>query len=872
MPLVLSDPRGEPYPSAQYFGNSTPVISSGYPLSVSPPLRACCVLLLTQEYRQWSLRRQIAMPAKIGRFEIVSELAKSASGAVYKANDPSAGRTVALKTIVLDLPPDLARVLIQLILQEAESTKALNSQNIAVLYGAGDMDGKFCAAMEYVEGNSLANMIARQEGFSIWDLLDISRQVCLAIDHADSHGVLHRSLEPAKIMMQWDGTVKVLGYGVSTMVSAIPRKGANVPPLFYYMSPEQVKGDIMDVRSNIFSWGAVLYEMVTDRKPFVGDDVQTVRQRIVEETPEPPATINPRINLGVSRVIMQALAKDPEERYQHGQELVIDLESTKDTTQTEVAKPSSQPPSGLVIPEKIKTSVVRNKFIVPEGAESEAAAAGEPDEAPRVLNAAGAEATKSSKKAAAAAAGGGNDKSVSKPTPQNPPINSAGVKTSGTTRQPAKMSAAAAPPPPTEQPKFLTDPMMAEPGQNATKAVSFSDLVELPPLEDVYVAPPPPPAPSVEDELPPTQTVSLKPRVVKEDKPKVITRENARRAVKEIKGVPPRLVIYAVAAAIVIIVGIAYHIYHRNSDDETAALPPPAVAQEPVRPGPAPVQPAIAEPAVAQPAAAEPEPAPAPEVTVTPKYAPKKVKARAPARLAIIPGELAVNSSPEGAQIQIDGRTDLSWVTPYRLTGLNPGQHSIGLSKVGYASETRSVDVSSGSKSFLVIHLTQTGATVAVTSEPGGASVYLDGKDTGKLTPAQILVTQKGKHTLLVRKQGYLDETTTADAVLGQTFRFSPILKALGVTDDIKMGGKFKKLFGGESTAGMGKVVVKTQPRGAQVTVNRRMLDKAAPLDFYLNPGNYIVDLALSGYKPIHRIISVERGSKVELNENLEPE
>ena len=180
-------------------------------------------------------------------------------------------------------------------------------------------------------------MIARQDGFSIWDLLDISRQVCLAIDHADSHGVLHRSLEPAKIMMQWDGTVKVLGYGVSTMVSAMPSKGTSVPPLFYYMSPEQVKGNVMDVRSNIFSWGAVLYEMVTDRKPFVGDDVQTVRQRILEETPEPPATINPRIHLGVSRVIMQALAKNPEERYQRGQELVIDLEGTKDTAPAKAA-------------------------------------------------------------------------------------------------------------------------------------------------------------------------------------------------------------------------------------------------------------------------------------------------------------------------------------------------------------------------------------------------------------------------------------------------------------------------------------------------------------------------------------------------------
>ncbi|HYL12059.1 MAG TPA: serine/threonine-protein kinase [Terriglobales bacterium] len=811
------------------------------------------------------------MSTKIGRFEIVSELAKSASGAVYKANDPTAGRAVALKTIRLDLPPDLARILVELILKEADGTKVLNSQNIAQLYGAGDMDGQFCAAMEYVEGNSLANMIARQEGFSIWDLLDISRQVCLALDHADSHGVLHRGLEPAKVMMQWDGTVKVLCYGLSTMVSAMPRKGTNIPPLFYYMSPEQVKGEVMDIRSNIFSWGAILYEMVTERKPFVGDDVQTVRQKILEETPEPPAAINPRMNLGVSRVIMQALAKSPEERFQRGQELVIDLEKAKETTQAKAAKQASQPPRGLVVPEKIK-AVAHSKFIGAATSDSEVPVVSENDEAPEILSAAGTEITTSPKKAAAAAAGAASGKSfsTSKPAPQYSQPHSSSPKSpaSGITRSQTKISAAAAPPPVTGEPKFRTDPMMAEPGQNATKAVSFSDLEELPPLKEVYVAPPEPPAPPapLEEELPATPTFSLKPRVLKEEKPKVITRANARKAVKEIKQVPPQLMVYAVSAAVAIIValviGIAYHIYHQNSDEDNtaAATPPPAAVEEPVRQQPAPVQPVVTEP----------EPTQTPEVAVTPKYVPRKVKT--PARPVIIPGELAVNSAPEGAQIQIDGRSEPSWITPYRVTGLNPGQHSITISKVGYGSETRTLDVTSASKSFLVVHLTQLGATVAVTSEPAGASIYIDGKDTGRVTPAQIVVTQKGTHTLLVRKQGYLDETTSADLVLGQTFRFSPILKVLGITDEIKIGGKFKKLFGGESTAGMGKVVVKTQPKGAQVTVNRRMVDKPTPLDFYLNPGNYIIDVTLSGYKPIHRVINVERGSKVEFNENLEPQ
>ncbi len=827
------------------------------------------------------------MSSNIGRFEVVSEIAKSASGAVYKATDPEAARTVALKTIRLSLPPDLARILIQLILQEAETTKSLNSQNIALLYGAGEMDGQFCAAMEYVEGNSLANMIARQEGFSIWDLLDISRQVCNALDHADSHGVLHRSLEPAKIMMQWDGTVKVLGYGVSTMVSASQQKGANVPPLFYYMSPEQVKGEAMDVRSNIFSWGAILYEMVTDRKPFVGDDIQTVRQKILEETPEPPATINPRMNLSVSRVIMQALSKSPDERYLHGYELLSDLETAKETSQAKVAK-AAQPASGLINPSKKPVSGDAPKFIVPTppeeddgysslataktktvapslkspaapkpAAPSSSSSKIENEETPQLLNSSGHEVKAAPKKAAAAAAGVGV-------SGQSFTQNS-----SSASRQPQASMSAAATEPEVERPTFKADPMMSG-GAATGKIASFSEIDEMPPLKEAQVpTPEPPPAPIVEIAEHPAPTFSLKPRVVREEKPRVVTRENARKAVKEIKQVPPRLMLYSVIAAVAVIlcvlVGIAYSIHRQNADLEPAPQSATtAQAEAPVQPTPAPA-PVETVPAPDQQAETQQE------VVVTPRYAPKPRRAAAPSKPVVIPGQLSIESTPEGAQVQIDGRSEAAWMTPYNLPGLTPGQHSITISKPGYMPDTRTVQVSAGSKSFLSVHLAVMGAILTVSSEPAGANVYIDGKDTGHVTPAQI-TTDKGSHTVLVRKQGYLDETTTATFLAGQSFHYAPTLKVLGITDDIKTGGKFKHLFGGDSTGGMGKVTIKTQPKGAQITVNRRMIDKAAPVDFMLNPGNYMIDITLSGYKPLHRVITVEKGSKVELNESLEPE
>ena len=266
------------------------------------------------------------MPTKIGHFEIQSELAKSPTSAVYKANDPESGQTIALKAIQLSAFGEHAPALEKALLAEAESTKVLSSPNITNVFGAGEIEGQFCAAMDYVQGNSIATMLARKEGFSIWDLLDIGRQLCGGFEHAKSHNIVHYSLEPSKIMCGWDGTVKILGFGVSNVGNFVQYVPEGIPSILYYMAPEQIQQLATDPRSNLFSLGAIFYEMVTERKAFDGADAASVRQSILESTPPAPVQTNAKVHPLLSNLIMKALAKDPAQRYQDGKQLLNDLE------------------------------------------------------------------------------------------------------------------------------------------------------------------------------------------------------------------------------------------------------------------------------------------------------------------------------------------------------------------------------------------------------------------------------------------------------------------------------------------------------------------------------------------------------------------
>jgi serine/threonine protein kinase len=840
------------------------------------------------------------MSTKIGHFEILSELAKSDSGCVYKATDHESGQTVALKTIRLEAYGEHAEELVQRIVQEAESTKDLNSSNITLIYGAGEIDGQFCATMDYIQGNSIATMLARKEGFSIWDLLDMSRQVCQGLDHAHEHNVLHYSLEPAKIMVTWDGTVKILSFGVSSTGFFVAGASGTPSSALYYMSPEQVSGEAMDARSNLFTWGAMLYEMVTDQKAFPGADADVVRKGIVEGMPTPPAQLNPKVNAVASEVIMKALAKDPAQRYQSGREMANDLEKCRENTGKAVKK--AEPAKGMVLPDKAKAAAAA-KFAAPAQQRPAAPPPAPKFEtkppAPRFTEPAPSQSLEledswtmpapppklEAPKAAAAAAGWNSAGSSTSRTPSLDPsaqfITSVVKASIQSLENPnTNMSAAVLDEPAVEQPKIAVDPMMAEGAATGRKGVSFSDLAELPPLKEVYVAPPPPKAdtPEVDPQLP-----SIVLRRADPEKPKIQPREVAEKAIKEIKSVPPQLLLYSIAGAIALILVISVYVFwhsHSQSTDEEGSVPAPAAsAPEPsAQPAPPSPQASAPEPVQAAPQAeapAEPveEPAPRHGARLAPAAkAHGKNKKAAPAPRAAVPGQLVIDSNPEGAQVQIDGKGDPSWVTPYTAASLAPGQHTVVISKSGFGQETRTADVASASRASLLVHLGALVATATVTSEPPGAAIFVDSKDMLRVTPSQITL-EKGTHTILVRKPGYLDETTSVTGQAGQTVHFASTLRALGNADDLKTVGKFKKLFGGNgATAGMSKVNVKTTPKGAQIAVNRRMVEKTTPLEFLLNPGNYVVDITLSGYKPVQKVITVEQGGNVALDETLQPQ
>jgi serine/threonine protein kinase len=830
------------------------------------------------------------MSTKIGRFEILAEISRSFNGSVNKASDSAGGQVVALK--VVDLKPfgDQAPTLVKRILAEAENSKLLNTHNIAMLFGAGEIDGQFCATMEYVQGNSIETMLERKEVFSIWDVQDIARQCCQGLDHARVNKVLHYSLEPGKVMVQWDGIVKMLGYGASIMGAFATELCPDIPKVLHYMSPEQTQGNPLEPSSNLFSLGTILYEMVTQQKAFDGQNADQVRHAVLDSLPLSPHEMNSKIDPALSDLIMKAISKEPSERYQSGQELINDLEKCKNNPiKSAPVNKTVQPPAGFKAPQPKPAGTSAAEL-------SKVAAASRPS-APQntpaiaAIAAAAASHGAADSKALSAIAGAAVGKSGS-PTLQSlreaKKIDSSQqfittcVKASidAATKTEAKMSTATLEPE-VSAPKIAVDPAMAENNGQAKPGRSFSEIDELPPLKAMS-APPPPPSAGADD------IFQDDPGEVSFDKSEpaqaaLPVRELAKKAVTEIKKTPPKMFLYSIGAAVAIILAIAIviglRIRSQNAEDDNGAQKTPVAVSSPTKSGTDDGNSVIRQSTMQLPIAPETQATQNPAVSVREKEKEKSAAKRKsktaipqPAAPVIIPAQLMVDSNPEGAQVQVDGRTDPNWITPYNISGLAPGQHTVYMSKTGFAPEIRTIDAISGGKSTVAVRFNQLPATVFFVSAPAGAGIMIDGKDTGRVTPAQISLDKPGSHTFTVKKQGFLEEMTTTTLAPGQTFHYSPTLIALGNTDEIKTVGKLKKLFGNSDPVGSGIVSIKIQPKGSQIAVNGRLLEKVSPVDFYLNPGTYVIDVTLTGYKSVRHVVTVTRGGKITLDETLERE
>ncbi|MBI3902278.1 MAG: protein kinase [Nitrosomonadales bacterium] len=269
------------------------------------------------------------MISNLGRYEIIEELARGAMGIVYKARDPLIDRLVAVKTINLQiLPPAEKAEYAARFYQEAKAAGHLNHRNIVTIHDLGESEDVAYIAMELMEGRELKVAMDGMRRLSTEEVLNIAIQVADGLFHAHQRGIVHRDIKPSNIMLVGDEHVKIADFGIAQMSTSLSiTQNGKITGSPLYMSPEQVLGKKVDARSDIFSLGIVLYQMLTGQLPFSGTDANSVMYQIVSEQPPQPGSFNPDVTEMLDALVMKCLAKKPEDRYANARKLADDLRS-----------------------------------------------------------------------------------------------------------------------------------------------------------------------------------------------------------------------------------------------------------------------------------------------------------------------------------------------------------------------------------------------------------------------------------------------------------------------------------------------------------------------------------------------------------------
>ena len=279
----------------------------------------------------------------ISHYRILEKLGEGGMGVVYKAEDTKLRRIVALKF----LPPELTRdgAAKERFINEARAASSLDHPNICSIHEIGEtQEGQTFIVMAYYEGESLERMIARGP-LPLDEALDIAVQTAQGLAKAHGRGIVHRDIKPANILITTDGLVKIVDFGLAKLAGAkLTRTGATLGTA-QYMSPEQARGEQVDARSDIFSLGAVLYEMLTGKHAFPGEYEQATIYAILNEMPAPVTSLRSGVPMELERIIEKALAKKSSERYQHVDDLIVDLKNAARESVSPAARGIAQSPS-----------------------------------------------------------------------------------------------------------------------------------------------------------------------------------------------------------------------------------------------------------------------------------------------------------------------------------------------------------------------------------------------------------------------------------------------------------------------------------------------------------------------------------------------
>lgn len=267
------------------------------------------------------------MRARIGHFVIEKEIGRGAMGWVWLAYDEILARHVAIKEIFLpeNRNPDARIEAVERFKREAQAAACLSHQNVVTILNIEEMDGIPFIIMEYLDGQNLRSMLARGP-IDLPLVQDYASQICAALHHAHSQGIIHRDIKPDNIIILKDGRVKVTDFGLARMTTQMTMTQAGmIMGTIGYMSPEQIRGERVDRRTDIFSVGIVIYEMLTGKNPFASDNPASTMYRIVHEAPRPIKSMIKDLPDWIEGVINRAYAKQPEDRYQDALELMQGL-------------------------------------------------------------------------------------------------------------------------------------------------------------------------------------------------------------------------------------------------------------------------------------------------------------------------------------------------------------------------------------------------------------------------------------------------------------------------------------------------------------------------------------------------------------------